>query len=102
MKAFSFITILFFFFILIGTVNSQSLLSDSLLQQLKNEKNDSIKISLYKKAGKFLFKNEESDSAYYYLKKGIQNKGVNIYEKALKRNPVGSNIGINNLFPHLL
>ncbi len=86
MKYFSFIRILFFSLVITGysssVVNSQVLHIDSLFQQLDNEQNDSVKIALYKKIGKFLYKSGKSDSAYFYLKKGIQNKGVNIHEKA--------------------
>ncbi len=82
MKTPSFVTILFFISSCFFAVHSQTLSPDSLLNQVRFQKNDSIKIGLYKKAAKVFLKNGNTDSAYYYFKKGIFNKGKNVFGKA--------------------
>ena len=85
MKFCFFIRILFtlslFQILTVHSVFSQIGNVDSLKTELLSEKNDSIRILLYKKIGKELME-EYPDSALRFLKKGIQNKGKNIHEKA--------------------
>ncbi len=74
--------LLFIGFIEISFVYSQDSSFSKLKQMVSSEENDSIKVELYQKIGKKLYQNKKYDSALFYFRKGVLNKGGNINEKA--------------------
>ncbi len=82
----------------IGILNtfSQDTLINKYKKQLLSESDDSIKIELNKKIGKTFYIKEKYDSALLYLKKGLENTGNNIHDKAECFYYTGEVFGVTN------